>query len=276
MTSLAILQKASPSNSSVDQILIKVVVKMDQDMRENSLSVNNQVAAQKGDRAKTITVLLAEDKSEVRRQLRLLFEAEPDFEIICEVNNGFDALDKVGILSPDILILGLNASNIIEIVRRLNERCPNTVVVIPHRNDNERYVKELVGSGLKVYVFKKSSPAKFIDTIRELNLNKNHTSSSFSNQKTGNIAWQEEKVTVDPYEILTKREREVLNLVVTGLTNAVIASRLSISSRTVEIHRANMLRKLGLLNQHQQLTKYATERHILQTTNQGKQETNGY
>ena len=249
---------------------------MKQDMRENSLITNKQVTVQKSDTVKHIRVLLAEDKAEIRRQLRLLLESEPDFEIVCEVNNGFDALDKVRSLSPDILILGLNASNIIEIVRRLQERCPNTIIVVPFRNDNERYIKELLGSGLKVYVFKKSSPSKFIDTIRELILNKNNSSSSFSKNKAGDIGWQGEKATVDPYEILTKREREVLNLVVTGLTNAVIGSRLSISSRTVEIHRANMLRKLGLLNQHQQLTKYAIERRILPTINQGKQDTNEY
>jgi DNA-binding NarL/FixJ family response regulator len=241
---------------------------MQQDIAQKTMNISHESPSEGETREKVITVLLAEDKADVRRNLRLLFESEPDFSVICEVNNGFDALDKVGVLSPDILIMGLNASNIVEIIRRLNERCPRTAIVIPHRNDNERIEKEIAGSGLKVYVFKKISPSKFIETIRELNKNRNRSVLSFSGPRPVIPAWQSEKVTVDPYEILTKREREVLNLVITGLTNAMIASRLSISSRTVEIHRANMLRKLGLLNQHQQLTKYAIERRIIPSDNQ--------
>jgi DNA-binding NarL/FixJ family response regulator len=231
------------------------------------------MATQRGTNEKHITVLLADDESKVRRNLRSLFESEPDFEIVGEVNNGFDALDKVGSLSPNILIIGLNASNIVEIIRLVNQRYPNTAVVVPYKNDNESYVNELMRAGLKVYIFKKSSASKFINNIRALNLSKNHSSSTFSKRATGNITWQGEKAMVghlDLHEMLTAREREVLDLVINGLTNAMIAARLCISPRTVEIHRANMLRKLGLLNQHQQLTKYAIERHILPTPHQDK------
>jgi two-component system response regulator NreC len=243
---------------------------MEQHLMENSLTNSDGIATQQSTKGKHIKVVLADDEPKVRRNLRSLLESEPDFEVIGEVNNGFDALDQVGNLSPDILVCGLNASNIIEIVRLVNQRYPNTAIVIPHRNDNESYVNELMRAGLKVSILKRSSESKFINIIRELHLNKTHSSSTFSKPTSGNITWHGEKVTVDPYEILTTREREVLDLVVTGLTNVMIAARLNISPRTVEIHRANMLRKLGLLNQHQQLTKYAIERQILSNTNQEK------
>jgi DNA-binding NarL/FixJ family response regulator len=241
---------------------------MEQEREGNGLLRSNGIAIRQGNNEKPITVVLAEDETRVWRHLRSLLESEPDFEVIGDVNNGFDALDKVGSLYPDILILGLNASNIVEIVRLVNQRSPNTIIVIPYRSDSESYVNEIIRAGLQVYIFKSYSAPKFIKTIRELNLRKNHSSLPYLKKTAGNIAGYQEKATVDPYEILTAREREVLDLVISGLTNAMIAARLSISPRTVEIHRANMLRKLGLVNQHQQLTKYAIERHILPTPHQ--------
>ena len=243
---------------------------MEEHRVESSLPDSNEIAAQQSNSGKPITIVLAQDRNEVGRHLRLLLQVEPGFKVVGEVNNGFDALDMVGSLCPDILILGLNASNLVEIVRLVNQRNPNTVIIISRRNDNERYIQELIKTRLKVCILKSTSATKFIKAIRELDLSKNHTDKPLSKQTARNIAWNGEKVTIDPHEILTAREREVLDLVISGLTNVKIAARLSISPRTVEIHRANMLRKLGLLNQLQQLNKYAIERQILPSTDHEK------
>jgi DNA-binding NarL/FixJ family response regulator len=219
---------------------------------------------------KRIRVVIAEDQQNVRNTLRLLLASEPDIEIVGDVNNGFDALDMIGNLHPDILILGLNASNTLEIVRLVNQRFPNTAIVVPRRGDNEDRILEMMRAGVKAYVMKASSSAKFVNTIRKVNSNQTYLSAPVSEKTAGKTASYLEKSTIDPYEVLTKREREVFKLVVEGLTNGMIADRLSISQRTVEIHRANMLRKLGLHNQYEQLRKYAMKREILLDTDQNK------
>jgi len=215
---------------------------------------------------KRIKVVIAEDQQNIRKALRLLITPESDMEIVGEVNNGFDALDMIGSLHPDILILGLNASNTLEIVRLVNQRFPNTAIVVPRRGDNEDRVLEMMRAGVKAYVLKASSSIKLVDTIRKVNSSQTSLSTPVSERVAEKTVRFLKNSTVDPYEVLTKREREVLDLVVSGRTNAMIAEQLSISRRTVEIHRANMLRKLGLHNQYEQLRKYAVERKILVDT----------
>lgn len=217
-----------------------------------------------------IKVLLAEDQTNNKNNLRLLLASEPDIEVIGEVNNGFDALDMIGNLHPDILILGLNASNTLEIVRIVNHRFPDTAIIVPRKGDNEDRILEMMRAGVKIYVLKTSASSRFINTIREVNASKTHSSAQAPERDAEKAARYLKKTTIDPYEVLTKREHEVFQMVVDGLTNAKIAEQLSISQRTVEIHRANMLRKLGLRNQHEQLVKYAIERKILLDTEQDK------
>ncbi len=219
---------------------------------------------------KRISVIIAEEQQNIGKTMRLLIASEPDMEIVGEVNNGFDALDMIGSLHPDILILGLNASNTLEIVQLVNHRFPNTAIVVPRSGDNEDRILEMMRAGVKAYILKTSSSTKFVNTIRKVNSSQTYLSAPVSERAAAKTARYLEKSTVDPYEVLTKREREVLNLVVGGLTNAMTADRLSISRRTVEIHRANMLRKLGLRNQYEQLRKYAVERKILVDTDQNK------
>lgn len=219
---------------------------------------------------KRIKVVIAEEQQNIRNNLRLLLASEPDIEIVGEVNNGFDALDMLENMHPDILILGINASNTLEIVRLVNHRFPDTFVIVPRKNDNEECILEMMRAGVKIYVLKSSSATKIVDTIREVNSGQRYLGAPVSPRPARRVARYLEKSTVDPYDVLTKREREVFDLVVGGLTNAMIADGLSISRRTVEIHRANMLRKLGLRNQHEQLVKYAIERKILSDTDQNK------
>jgi DNA-binding NarL/FixJ family response regulator len=217
---------------------------------------------------KRIKVLIAEEQQNNKNNMLLLLASEPDIEVIGEVNNGFDALDMIGNLHPDVLILGLSASNTLEIVRLVNHRYPDTAVIVPRRDDNENHIVEMMRAGVKIYVLKSSAAGKLVNTIREINSSKTQLSIPVSERVTEKAARYLKKTTIDPYEVLTKREHEVFDLVVGGLTNAMIAERLSISQRTVEIHRANMLRKLGLRNQHVQLVKYAIERKILLDTDE--------
>jgi len=214
--------------------------------------------------------VIAEEQPNVRKALRALFASEPDIVTVGEVNNGFDALDMIGSLHPDVLILGLNASNNLEIVQLVNNRFPNTTVVVPHKRENEDRTLEMMRAGVNIHVLKSASPARLVTVVREVNTTRKPASHAVSARVGGNKARRPEEPTLDPYDVLTQREIEVFRLVIGGLTNAMIAARLSISRRTVEIHRANMMRKLGLRNQYKQLLKYAIERDVFSDTRQEK------
>ncbi len=212
-----------------------------------------------------IKIILADDHEVVRQGLRALLEAEPDFEVIGESGNGLEAVQLVEKLQPDVLVLDLMMPGIngIEITRQVTKRVPKTSIVIFTFYGNEVYVLDALRAGAKGYVLKESSSTELIRAIREVQAGHRYLSSPFLDLAIDSYLKKSESTTSDPYESLTSREREVLQLAAQGLTNAEIAARLFISRRTVEIHRANLMRKLGLRTQYIQLVQYAQQRGLL-------------
>jgi DNA-binding NarL/FixJ family response regulator len=222
-------------------------------------------SAENNEDTKILTILIADETSAIRQRLKSLFESEPGLKVIGTVNNGLDALDTIGALHPDILVLGLKASNIIEIITLINQRYPKTGIIIPFKPENEENALEILRASLNVCILRTTSFISLLHAIREWGQNKTHFWSTGSNRKIEDLAKQKNKLTIDSFKVLTSREREVFDLVTQCLTNAEIAIRLSISRRTVEVHRSNMLKKLGLRTQQEQqpqLIKYALELDI--------------
>lgn len=211
---------------------------------------------------KVVTLLLADEVSTIKQKQRALFESEPDLKIIGDVNNGLDALDAINVFHPDILVLGLQESNLLEVVQMINQRFPKTGIIVPYKQGNEANGQAILRAGLHACILRSASSLNLLHAIREWGQNKIHLGSSVYKENARDFSKHNVKSTIDSFEVLTSREREVFNLVTQGLTNAQIATLLSISRRTVEVHRANMLRKLGLHNQQEQLIKYAIERDI--------------
>ena len=230
--------------------------------KDKGLASINKNIIEKNEDVHILTILLADETSTIRQMQRAIFESEPDLRVVGEVNNGLDALDSIAALHPDILILGLKASNTIEIIQLINLRYPKTGIIMPYKPENEENGREILRAGLNVCILRKSSSASLLHAVREWGKTKTHLGAINTTQNVGDSTKQNSKSTLDSFEVLTSREREVFNLVTQGLTNTEIATRLSISRRTVEVHRANMLRKLGLRTQQEQLIKYAIERNI--------------
>lgn len=205
---------------------------------------------------KHITIVLVEERSILRQELRLMLDSEPDFQVIGDVNNGLDALDLVGNLHPDVLVFDSHASNNQEIINIVNQRHPETAVIVPYKIVNNNRASKFSGVDLKIF-----STTELVKAIRSEKTSKNNLDTSNSGITTQNFRNRVEHIH-DPIETLTTREHEVFNLVAQKLTNGQIATKLSISRRTVEIHRARILRKLGIHNQHRQLVNYANERGI--------------
>nr|NIO71757.1 response regulator [Anaerolineae bacterium] len=167
-------------------------------------------------------------------------------------------------LQPDVLVLDLMMPGLngLEVTRQVSQRSPRTHVVILSMHPNEAYVLEALRAGAAAYVLKESTSAELVRAVREAVAGRRYLSPPLSERAIEAYMQKAESAALDPYETLTAREREVLHLVAEGHTNAEIAERLFISRRTVETHRANLMRKLGLRTQTD-LISYALRQGIL-------------
>ena len=208
--------------------------------------------------------MLADDHHIVRQGLRKLLEAEPDFEVTGEAADGLEAAHLVERLEPDVLVVDVMMSgmNGLEATKHVRKRSPKTTVVVLSMHADEGYVLEALRSGAKGYVLKDSLAEDLIHAVREARAGRRHLSAPLSDRVIEGYVNKSEATALEPFERLTVREQEVLHLLAQGATNAEIASKLCISRRTVEVHRANMMRKLGLRNQAQVL-RYAMRQGII-------------
>jgi two-component system, NarL family, response regulator NreC len=214
-----------------------------------------------------ITIVLADDHLVVRKGLRALLSAESDFDIVGESGDGLETVEIVEALQPQILVLDLMMSGIngLEVARQLSKRTPQTGIVILSMHSNEAYVLEALRSGAKAYILKENSADDLVRAIREVSAGRRYLSSPLSERAIEAYTHKTDESVQDPYEQLTDREREVLQLAAQGNSNVEIASRLFISPRTVETHRANLMHKLGLRT-HTELLQFAMLRGIIPRT----------
>jgi DNA-binding NarL/FixJ family response regulator len=211
-----------------------------------------------------ITVVVADDHHIVRQGLRTLLEAEAEFEVIGEEADGLKVVGLVEQLRPDVLLLdvqmpGLNG---LEITRQLGQRGGKTRVVILSMHANETYVLEALRQGALGYILKDAPPEEMLEAVRTVHAGRRYLSRALADRALDAYAQQAQAPTEDPYETLTTREREILQLAAESSSLAEIAARLGISPRTVETHRENLMRKLGLQSQTD-LIRYALRRGIV-------------
>jgi len=211
-----------------------------------------------------VTLLLADDHHVVRQGLRALLEADPDFRVVGEASDGLEVPDLVERLQPRVLIVDLMMPGLngLEVTRQVSKRSPQTRVLILSMHSNEAYVLEALRNGAAAYVLKDSSATDLVHAVREVAAGRRYLSPPLSERALDTYRQRAKEATLDIYETLTTREREVLHLAAEGHSGPEIASRLSISHRTVETHRANLMRKLGLQTQTD-LVRYALRRGII-------------
>ena len=210
------------------------------------------------------TIVLADDHLVVRKGMRLLLEAEQDFALVGEAEDGLEAVDLAERLRPDVLVLDLMMPGLngIEVTRQALKRSPHTKIVILSMHANDEYVLEALRNGATGYVLKDAGADELVAAVRAVSGGERYLSPELAERAIDAYVRQTEETTLDRYETLTDRERGVLHLAADGLTNVEIAARLSLSPRTVENHRANMMRKLGVTNQTE-LVRYAIKRGIV-------------
>lgn len=213
----------------------------------------------------TIRVLLAEDHTIVRKGIRSLLDDEPSITVVGEAENGREAVEKAEELQPDIVLMDhtMPLLNGLEATRQLRKRLPDTQVLILTMHTNEEYIFEFLQAGAAGYLVKQSAPTDLVAAIRAIQSGQSYLSPAISRTVIEEyIRHGAESGKGDSLEILTDREREVLQLVAEGFSNRDIADQLHISIKTVGVHRLNLMQKLDL-HSPTELTKYAIRKGII-------------
>jgi two-component system response regulator NreC len=197
-----------------------------------------------------VRLIIADDHAVLREGLRLLLHGNQGLEVVAEAVDGKDALHKAEELRPDIILLDVAMPNVdgLEAARLIKERLPETRIVILTVHDREDYVFQALKAGASGYLLKESSSAEILAAIRAVAAGEYYLSPPISRALIADYLRQEGKRTHPELELLSAREREVLRLIAEGAPNREIARQLCLSPKTVENHRSNIMRKLGVHN----------------------------
>jgi DNA-binding NarL/FixJ family response regulator len=191
-----------------------------------------------------VSVMLADDHAVVRDGLRALLEGGNDLQVVGVAGNGREAVAEALRLRPDIVIMDIAMPELdgVEATRRIVEKSPETRVLILSMYLSAEHIYRALQAGAQGYVLKESAGEEVVDAIRALRAGKRYLSHRIT--ETVIDDYLREGTNVSPLDSLSLRERDVLQLVVEGRTNAAIAQALSLSPKTVETYRARIMKKL--------------------------------
>ncbi len=197
-----------------------------------------------GGSGRKIRIMLADDHSVVRQGFRRILEAQPDMEIVGEASNGHEALKAAAELQPDLVVMdvAMPELNGIEATRRLSEQSSRTRVLALSMHKDAVYVREILRAGARGYLLKDAFDSDLVNAVRAVARGEGYLSPAVSEAV---LADYRQHVT-DPIDLLTSREREVLQSIAEGKTNKEIAGLLNLSVYTVDAHRSRIMEKLNL------------------------------
>jgi DNA-binding NarL/FixJ family response regulator len=193
-------------------------------------------------------VLLADDHNVVRQGLKRLIEEQPDMVVVGEAGDGAETIRTAQQLKPDVIVMDISMPGMNGLVatKKLKELLPRSVVVTLTRHADDAYLQELLRAGASGYVLKQSAPSELIQAIRATAAGGQYLDSTLTPRVTAGFLGREGRRVTQPGAAPSERESEVLRLIASGYSNKEIASQLELSVKTVEAHKANAMRKLGL------------------------------
>lgn len=212
-----------------------------------------------------IRVLVVDDHAILRDGIRSLLESQEDIIVVGEAENGADALEQVGKVLPDIVLMDISMPrmNGLEATHLIKERYPQVKVLILTQHDNHEYITPALQSGAAGYVLKRSGRREMLNALRQVHEQGAYLANNVARQflqdysRDGNNHNHK-----DDERHLTEREHQVLKLIVDGMGNKEIALKLGISPKTVSVHRTNIMTKFGVQNTVE-LIRYAASNHLV-------------
>jgi DNA-binding NarL/FixJ family response regulator len=214
---------------------------------------------------KPTRILLADDHTVVRKGLRLLLESEPEFTVIADAADGRAAVALAEQHAPDVVVMdvAMPTLNGIEAARQITARLPHTAVVFLSMHSDESYVLKALKAGARGYLLKDSAEQDLIQAVKAVRHGKSFFSPAISKMMVEDYMREmQDREIEDTYELLTTREREVLQLLAEGKSNKEVAGILNLSLYTVETHRGNILQKLNL-HSGAELILYAIRKGVI-------------
>jgi two-component system response regulator NreC len=214
---------------------------------------------------KNIRIVLADDHTVVRKGLRLLLENQPGFTVVADAADGREAVALVEQYTPDVVVMdvAMPILNGIEAARQISARMPQIAVVFLSMHADEGYVLKALKSGARAYLLKDSADHDLIAAVKAVSEGKAFFSPAISKMLVEDYMRQmQDRQVEDSYDLLTTREREVLQLFAEGRNNKDVASLLNLSLYTVETHRGNIFQKLNL-HSTAELILYAIRKGVI-------------
>jgi DNA-binding NarL/FixJ family response regulator len=195
-----------------------------------------------------LRILLADDHAILRQGLKLLIDNEPDMEVVGEATDGNAALAQARALNPDIVVMDISMPEMNGLVatRTLKRSSPGVSIVALTRHDDDTYLEELLRAGASGYVLKQSAPTDLLRAIRAVAAGGIYLDPAITSRVADGLLGGDTALSNQPQMTVSERESEVLRLVAIGHSNKEVAAQLKISVKTVEVHKAQAMRKLGL------------------------------
>lgn len=196
----------------------------------------------------SVCVLLADDHGIVRDGLRALLEAQGDIAVVGSVDNGFEAVDSAQKLRPHVVVMDISMPDMngIDACRRINELAPDVKVLILSMHGSTEHVYQALKAGARGYLLKESAATEVVGAVRALFAGRQYLDAKIRDTVEPDL--RERNRQVSPVDSLSMRERQILQLLVQGRSNAQIAALLSLSIKTVETYRSRLMQKLGIRN----------------------------
>jgi two-component system response regulator NreC len=212
-----------------------------------------------------LRILLADDHKLMRGGLRLLLEQQPTLTVVGEADDGRQAVEKASSLKPDVVVLDIGMPNLngIEACAQITQTSPTASVVMLSMHSDEAYVLRALKAGARAYLLKDSAESDLVRAVQAVSEGKSYFSPAVSKVLLEDYVRKMQRSGVeDSFDLLTPREREILQLVAEGKSNKDVANLLNLSVYTVETHRANLMQKLNLRSVPE-LILYAVRKGII-------------
>lgn len=195
-----------------------------------------------------LRIILAEDHNTVREGIKLLINSQKDMEVIGEAENGNEAVKITGSLAPDVVVMDISMPELngLKATRKLKKLYPQVKILTLTRHTDKAYLQQFISAGVSGYVLKQSAPTELVRAIRTVSSGQNYLDPAITNNVFKDYSSGASTLRGETKSELTTRENDILRLIALGYSNKEIASRINLSVKTVEAHKANALRKLGM------------------------------